>query len=105
MFQNYENTVKTVKAACVLHNYILLNCNNEGQYLNSNNLQQEDKEGGVTPGSWQQEGPASSLQRIGQVAGNRSGTKTAKDQRDFLAQKLVTDGLAPWQFKYTFRTS
>jgi len=103
--QNYENTVKTVKAACVLHNYILQSCNTEGQYLNRNNLQREDEEGSVTPGTWQQEGAASNLHQIGQVAGNRSGTRAAKDQRDSLAQQFLTDGLAPWQFKYTFRTS
>ncbi len=94
-----------MKAVCVLHNYILRNCNKDGQYLNHSTLQRDNEEGGVTPGAWQQDGPSNNLQQIGHVAGNRSGTREARDQRDRMAEMFLTDGLAPWQFKYTFRTA
>ncbi len=56
-------------------------------------------------GSWEQDGPLNNLRNMSQVAGNRTGTKEAKDQRDFLAQTFISDRLAPWQFKYAFRST
>ncbi len=51
ILQNYENSIKTVQAACVLHNYIIQNCNHDNSYLSKNNLRRDDNEGAVTPGT------------------------------------------------------
>ncbi len=104
ILQNYVNSTKTVKACIVLHNYIMQNFNDNGSYLNSGNLRREGANGEVTPGSWEQDGCVNSLYSVGQLAGNRSGTKAAKDQRDLMARIMLTDGLAPWQFQNALRS-
>jgi len=67
-------------------------------------LQREDENGTLTPGTWEQEG-SNNLWPLQQLAGNRAGTKTARDQRDLMANTMLTDELAPWQFKVALRSS
>ncbi len=102
--QNYENSIKSVKACVVLNNYILQNFNENGSYLNPSTLRREDANGDVTPGSWEQDGCVNNLHSLNQLAGNRSGTKAAKDQRDLIAKIMLTDNLAPWQFIKALRS-
>ena len=104
MLQGYENSMKTVKAAVVLHNYIMQNFNKDLSYLNPSQLKKEDSTGKLTPGAWEQGATPGNLCSLRRLAGNRSGTQAAKVQRDFLAQKMITDGIAPWQFKHAFRS-
>ena len=66
-------------------------------------LQGDDKDN-MTPTLWEAEA-LSNIVPMDQLAGNATGTRQARQQRDFLASHMVTDNLAPWQFKYTFRTN
>ncbi len=97
ILQNYENSMKTVKACVVLHNYILNNCNKNKEYLNSGKLTREEN-GIIIPGNWEQDGQ-NNLWPLQHLTGNRTGIKIAKDQRDLMAEKMLTDQLAPWQFQ------
>ena len=54
MLQSYKNSIKTVKAAVVLHNYIMQNFNKDLSYLNPSQLKREDLTGKLTPGVWEQ---------------------------------------------------
>ena len=102
---NSDNATKVVKAIVTLHNYIIENCNTEKTYLDPNKLQREDKEGSVTPGSWELECSENcQFGRLGRLSGNRTGIDLAKVQRDTMAKMMVADNLCPWQFQYTFRT-
>ena len=56
-------------------------------------------------GSWEEDGQGSNLQCLGNLSGNRSGTKGARDQRDHLAKIMMADGLAPWQFSRALRSN
>ena len=65
------------------------------------------REGGqdrLDPGRWEDEGRRLNLHNLGQLSGNRSGTKGARNQRDQLALMMMTDDLAPWQFERAFRS-
>ena len=97
--QNYKNSIKTIKACVVLHNFFSKFFNEDKKYLNPQNLQREDEDGRLTPGSWEQDTPMNNFSTMGHVAGNRSGTAEARYQRDIIAKKFVSDNLAPWQFK------
>ena len=97
--QNYKNAIAIIKACVVLHNLFLKFFNDDKKYLNPQMLRREDEDGRLTPGSWEQETSMNNLSTIGHVAGNRSGTAEARFQRDILAEKFVSDNLAPWQFK------
>ena len=102
---NALNATKVVKAIVTLHNYIIENCNTGKTYLDPNKLQREDKEGSITPGSWELEcRDNGQFIRLGRLAGNRTGSDLAKVQRDTLAKMMVADNHCPWQFQYTFRT-
>jgi hypothetical protein len=94
-----------VKAAVVLHNYLIQKCNKNGQYLNTNQLKREDENGVLTPGSWEEDGKINNLESLNQLAGNRSGTRKAREQRDFMANVMLSDDLAPWQFHHALRTT
>ena len=102
ILQNYPNAIKTVKAAVVLHNYIIQN-KTESNYCNSVNLKRESDTGALTPGQWEQEGHIQNLSSLGRLAGNRSGTQDARSQRDRIANSFMTDQLAPWQFQRALR--
>lgn len=105
ILQNYENAVKTVKACVVLHNFIMQNHNADGKYLNASSVQREDENGDILQGIWEQDHTQNALYRLNFLTGNRTGTKAAWDQRKALAEKFLTDELAPWQFKCAFKTS
>ena len=104
ILQNYSNAVKSVKAAVVLHNYIMQNSDQEGKYLDPGSLEREDEAGNILPGQWVQDGLPNNLFNLHRLVGNRSGTQTCREQRDALAKAMVTDGLAPWQFRHVFRS-
>jgi len=94
--------VQTVKATVVLHNFILKNCNKDDCFVNTSaTYHTEDVIN--TSVAWEMEN--SNFDQLTHVAGNRSGTKAAKDQRDLLAQSMVMDNLAPWQFEHAFRST
>ena len=78
--------------------------NSAGQYVNSATVTREDETGLLTPANWEQEG-LNNLWPLQQLAGNRSGTKSARDQRDQIAKAMLNDGIAPWQFSHAFRSS
>ena len=103
LLQNYKNSLKTVKAAVTLHNYILQNCNSAKNYLDPEKLKTETEAGTLSPGFWEEEGNRLNLHSLGHLSGNRSGSKTAREQRDRLAQLMMTDGMAPWQFSRALR--
>jgi len=105
ILQNYRNSVKTVKAVVTLHNYILQKCSSRQSYLNCENLKREKETGEITPGFWEAEGSRKNLQKLKHLSGNRSGTAAARSQRDALAQMMMTDELAPWQFQRALRSS
>ena len=100
---DYKNTVSVVKAVVTLHNYIIQNCNADKTYLDPT-LLQGDHDGSLTPLDWEQQG-ATNLTPLNQLVGNRFGREGAKIQREKMAAIMITDGLAPWQFKMAFRTS
>ena len=102
ILQNYPNAIKTVKAAVVLHNYIIQN-KTESNYCNLVNLRRETDTGALIPGQWEQEGHIQNLSSLGRLAGNRSGTQDAHSQRDRIANSFMTDQLAPWQFQRALR--
>jgi hypothetical protein len=99
---NYTNAISVVKAVVTLHNYIINNCNSDKTYFNPGQV--EDDDGNLRLASWEQQ-DVTNFTPLGQLAGNRSGTDSAKFQREKIAALMVTDGLAPWQFKMAFRTS
>ena len=101
LLQNFKNSVETVKATVTLHNYILKNCNQDGRYLNQSQLARDE---GLDSGRWEDDGRRLNLHSLGHLSGNRSGTKGARDQREMLAQMMMTDELAPWQFERAFRS-
>ena len=102
---DFENAKKVVQAVVTLHNYILENFNTEKRYLNPETLTQEDREGNITPGEWEQEGRATNnLTQVGRLAGNRHGKEKAHVQRDTLAKLMLNDNLAPWQFRFALGT-
>ena len=104
ILQNYSNAVKSVKAAVVLHNYIMQNSDQEGKYLDPGSLECEDEAGNILPGHWVQDGLPNNLFNLHRLVGNRSGTQTCREQQDALAKALVTDGLSPWQSRHVFRS-
>ena len=95
--------MKTVKAAVVLHNYIIKN-QGSSSYVNPSNLQRENDSGDTIPGFWEQEGDLQNLTNLGMLAGNRSGTAAARSQRDKLANEFMIDSRAPWQFHRALRS-
>lgn len=101
--QKFENAVKTIKAAVVLHNYILQNCNQDGSYLSLVDLRREDEDGNLLEGSWEHEGAISNLVNLGNQFGNRFTTKSAMEHRDTVAKSMVNDNLVPTQFKFTMQ--
>ena len=103
ILQNYDNAVKTVKAAVVLHNYILQTCSKE-DYLPQGSLRRESDSGELLPGSWELEGQNHNVYSLSRLAGNRAGTQAARQQRDQIAQEFLLDNLAPWQFQRAFRS-
>jgi hypothetical protein len=104
ILQSYKNSISTVKATVVLHNYIIQRLNKDNRYFNPASLCREDGNGGITPAAWEQEA-SNNLWPLQHLAGNHTGTKVAKDQRDFMAYTMLTDELVPWQFQNAFRTS
>ena len=105
ILQNYKNAVQTVKAVITLHNYILQKCPSRRSYLSQENLRREADSGELTPGFWEAEGSRRNLQKLDHLTGNRSGTSAARNQRDALAQIMMTDELAPWQFVRALRST
>jgi len=103
ILQSYPNAVKTVKACAVLHNYILKYCNKNEEYLNISSLA-KDENTKITPWSWEGDN-CCNLEKMTFLAGNRSGTQSAKNQRDALAQLMLGDNLAPWQFQVALRSN
>jgi len=103
ILQNYPNAVKSVKAAVVLHNYIMMKCNSQGQYFNSSEYRRENESGDIIPGHWEHDAPSNNLFSLSRLCGNRSGTLAAREQRSHIANAMITDGLAPWQFYHAFR--
>jgi hypothetical protein len=63
----------------------------------------EDGAGNLSSASWEQDA-LHNLDQMNWLCGNRSGNKTAKRQRDFLANSFMADEKVPWQFQHTFRT-
>ncbi len=57
-----------------------------------------EENGIITPGNWKQDGQ-NNLWPLQHLAGNQTGIKIAKDQRELMAEKMLTDQLAPWQFQ------
>ena len=100
--QDYDNAVDTGKAVIVLHNYALQNCN-QRRYMDTSSIIQEDSEGNLSSASWEQE-VLHSLDPMDWLCGNRSGDKSARRQRDFLANAFMTDEMVSWQFKQAFGT-
>lgn len=96
--------METVKAAVVLHNFILNNCNQDGSYLNQSQLMRDGSKEDLESGRWEDDGLRLNLHNLSHLSGNRSGTKGARNQRDQLAQIMMTDDLAPWQFEKAFRS-
>ena len=96
ILQNYENAVKTVKAAVVLHNYIL-------QKQGSDTSLTREHEDDLLCGSWEAQGSSQNFGPLSQLSGNRSGTREARAQRDRIAVQFLTDNLAPWQFQKAFQ--
>ena len=81
------------------------NHNADGKYLNASSIQREDENGDILQGMREQDHTQNALYRLNFLTGNRTGTKAAWDQRKALAEKFLTDELAPWQFKCAFKTS
>uniref|UniRef100_UPI00358E87A6 putative nuclease HARBI1 n=1 Tax=Myxine glutinosa TaxID=7769 RepID=UPI00358E87A6 len=88
--QKPETAVQIVLATCTLHNW-LANRKQE-KILRRADFENPDTHE-VTPGAWRQEETFTALQRL---KGNY-GTKSAKDQRDYLADYYVSVGKVPWQ--------
>jgi hypothetical protein len=81
--QNYQNAIKTVQAAVVLHNYILKEC-------------------GLTVPPVEYSGK-SFMDSLPMQAGNRTGTSNARAQRDRLAKHFSEEGAVGFQWEQTFR--
>ena len=94
--------MKTVKAAVVLHNYIMKTARSDN--ISSANLRRENDDGEILPGFWEQEGDLQNLSNLGMLAGNRSGTLAARAQRNKIATEFMTDNRAPWQFHSALRS-
>ena len=54
ILQSYKNSISTVKATVVLHNYTIQNLNKDNRYYNPASLCREDGNGGITPAVWEQ---------------------------------------------------
>jgi len=88
-----ENTIKLVKAACALHNWIRKN----GKNPNSISVDIEDTETGrLLNGSWRNDTSITGLQHFGTMLQRNSNTE-AKDKRNSLADYFVGEGAVNWQ--------
>ena len=87
-FGEKRNSVKTVKATVVLHNYLISNCNSDESYYSDSTIQREDEHGNLLTGFWEQDRSRNRLESLTQLAGNRSGTNAARVQRNLLSRNV-----------------
>ncbi len=90
ILQDYDNAVKTVQAAVVLHNFLL-------DKTPVNQLPVEQAQNDVSE--------ESQLVSLANQAGNRSGSNSARAERDRLATWFVTEGAVDWQWDVVDRKS
>jgi len=88
-----EKTIKLVKAACALHNWIRKN----GKLTNFISVDIEDTEmGRIIPGSWCNDSDYSGLIDLG-IPLQRNYTTDAKQKRNNFADYFIGEGAVSWQ--------
>jgi hypothetical protein len=92
------NATSVIKAIVCLHNFLL--AEDKPAYLQPGDAAAEDDEHGIIPGRWELDGDLANLFDIERLAGNRTGTTTARSQRDAVAAYFVSrEGAVPWQYR------
>ena len=93
-----DNATRVVQCCVALHNFLMDEC--RSQYLPASDLV-PDEQGFprfVDPEDDGTEGPP----QVPRQAGNRSGNKAARDQRERLADFFMNDGQVSFQWKNVF---
>ena len=100
-----ENVVLMVKAACVLHNF-LMKTNRQsqcgGMYCADDLVDTYDVHGNIIPGSWRREGHGNLLPRT--AHSNRSGQKAVEVRQVFANYFVSAAGKVAWQDSYVLST-
>ncbi len=95
---NVKNATSVIKALVCLHNYLLTV--DKGSYIQAGDIDSETEDHSIIPGQWERNQPLSSLLEVKRLAGNRSGSNEARDQRMAVAKFFLTrEGMVPWQFR------
>ena len=90
MRQHPDIVTKIVLACCILHNLHRMRYRRDALLVD-----QEDADHNLIPGGWRQHG---NMQDVPQPPGPRNtGSRKAKEQREYLANYFLNRGAVPWQ--------
>lgn len=99
---NIDNVERFIKAAVVLHNYLITmeaDSKMSKRYVPANFADSEDAEGLLRPGSWRNEATGSCVTNMGRIGSNMSA-KSLNVLRDNFSDYFVSPaGTLPWQHK------
>ncbi|XP_064479433.1 uncharacterized protein LOC135392644 [Ornithodoros turicata] len=93
-----DNAERVVKAACVLHNFLCVECRNSSAYCPVGYADHEDSFGNIIAGSWRSETAADTSTFALQAAHARKSQSSAQGVRDLYAQFVANEGQVPWQW-------
>lgn len=91
-----------VKACTCLHNFVLMSEEvdpPQNRRYCPNSFVDTELNGKTTPGEWRNIVKGDTGLQSATHLGSNFYTKTAKEQRDILAQYFITAGTVPWQWK------